>query len=462
MIKTAELFAGIGGIRLGFEQACQQLNIKTECVFSSEIKPHAIAVYENNFSSPKVQRNIIEINTKDIPDFDILLAGFPCQSFSTAGTQDGLTFENGGLFYQIIRVLKAKKPTAFILENVDNLYKHDKGKTFEIIAQNLEKNGYIFDYNILDSKHFGIAQSRKRIYIIGVKSDRKQKISLDLEGYRGEKQVLGDILESGQDLLNTDFTKKLISRYHTSSLIGKSIKDKRGGQNNIHSWDLELKGTVNDAQKELLNLLLKERRKKEWAKRKGIEWMDGMPLTLAEISSFYTPNTLFGNYCLSELLDDLVKKGYLKYEHPKDLIEVAVVSKKGKAKPKTKYIEKRVPRTDLAKGYNIVTGKLSFEITKILNPNEVTPTLVATDMAKLAVVDGEGIRRLTIREGLRLFGFSEDYQMSVLPDKGFDLLGNTVPVPVIEQVSLQLLKQLLNQPTQQVQQYRHQKMLLPI
>lgn len=455
-IKTAELFAGIGGIRLGFEQACQELGIKTKCVFSSEIKEQAINVYQQNFGSCNLHKDITQVNVKNIPDFDVLLAGFPCQSFSTAGTKDGLTVENGGLFYQIVRVLKAKKPSAFILENVDNLQKHDSGKTFEVISNNLEKIGYRFDYNILNAKDFGLAQNRNRIYIIGVLGS--DQLILDLKQHKEANKVLANVLEYGQKLLETEFAKNLLSHYPVASLIGKSIKDKRGGKNNIHSWDLELKGSVSETQKELLNSLLKQRRKKIWAEKKGIEWMDGMPLTLDEISSFYDPNTFFQSHSLQELLNDLVNKGYLRYEHPKDIKEVLVVKKNGK----TKKVKRRVPRTDLPKGYNIVTGKLSFEITKILDPNDATPTLVATDMARLAVVDGEGIRRLTIREGLRLFGFPESYQMKVSFDDAFDLLGNTVPVPVVKQVSLQLLKQLLNEFSQEIQENENQRMLLPV
>jgi DNA (cytosine-5)-methyltransferase 1 len=203
----------------------------------------------------------------------------------------------------------------------------------------------------------------------------------------------------------------------------------------IHSWDIELKGKISQAQKQLLNQLLKERRRKVWAEKKGIKWMDGMPLTLEEISTFYYSNNLFESNDLKLMLDDLVSKGYLKFEYPKDLVEI--INSNGKV------VKKRQYRQDLPKGYNIIVGKLSFDISKILDPNGISPTLVATDMNKLAVIDGLGIRKLTIREGLRLFGFPENYQINLPPAKAFDLLGNTVVVPVIEEIAKRIIIQKL-------------------
>ena len=213
----------------------------------------------------------------------------------------------------------------------------------------------------------------------------------------------------------------LLKNFDVEDLYGKSIKDKRGGENNIHSWDIKLKGPVNKDQIILLNKLFKERRKKHWAKEIGIPWMDGMPLTLNQISTFYKHKNLKG------LLDDLVDKKYLKKEFPKKIVEL--FSENGVKK--YREYDKSKP-----KGYNIVTGKLSFEINKILDPNGIAPTLVATDVSKLAVPDGSGLRRLTVREGLRCFGFPESYKLN--QEKAFDLLGNTVPIPIIKLISDEL------------------------
>lgn len=201
--------------------------------------------------------------------------------------------------------------------------------------------------------------------------------------------------------------------------MGKSIKDKRGGENNIHSWDIELKGHTTEQERLLLNAILKERRKKHWAEEIGIKWMDGMPLTYKQIRTFFdVPN-------LKKMLNDLTKKGYLTLEHPKQQVNGIRVFDESKPK-----------------GYNIVSGKLSFEFTKILNPNELAPTLVAMDVSRLGVVDGNGLRKLTIREGQRLCGYPENYDLSFLKEnEAFDLLGNTVCLPVIKAISKRIGKE---------------------
>lgn len=430
-LKFIDLFAGLGGMRLGLEQACQRVNIPCQCVLSSEIKSFAIEVYQENFPDHLMVGDIHKIENHQIPDFDILLAGFPCQPFSSAGTRQGFLDTRGTLFFQIERILAAKSPLGFILENVEGLVKHDQGKTLDTILGKLHQLGYQVNWQVLNAKDFGIPQDRKRIYLVGTQS---KLISLDFFSQKTAK--LKAILEQGYPSLKTPFVQSLLSHYSLEELSGKAIKDKRGGADNIHSWDLELKGKVSPIQRDLLNQLLKERRKKIWAQKKGIKWMDGMPLTLSEIASFFNPNTLFESHDLQTLLDDLVTKGYLRYEHPKDLTEV--INNNGKK------IKKREYRIDLPKGYNIVVGKLSFEISKILDPNEITPTLVATDMERIAVIDGEGIRKLTIREGLRLFGFPETYQLNLPERKAFDLLGNTVVVPVIKAIAEQLVNGYFN------------------
>jgi DNA (cytosine-5)-methyltransferase 1 len=429
-IKFIDLFAGIGGMRLGLEQSCKFLGINSKCVFTSEIKDTAIKVYKENFFEDKIWGDITEISSQYIPDFDILLAGFPCQPFSSAGTRQGFLDTRGTLFFEIERILKDKSPFGFLLENVEGLVKHDDGKTLTTILNKLKQLGYQVKCEVLNARDFGIPQDRKRVYIVGTKTN---PISLNFS--RNQKSVLSDILETGCPTLQTNFVKKLLAQYSLNELYGKSIRDKRGGEDNIHSWDLELKGNVSIEQKELLNLLLKQRRRKNWSAKKGIQWMDGIPLSLDEIETFYQHKNL------KQMLDDLVNKGYLKYEHPKDIQE--------KLNNDGKKIKKREYRLDLPKGYNIVVGKLSFPINKILNPDDIAPTLVATDMQRLAVVDGKGLRCLTIREALRLFGFSEDYQINLPINKAFDLLGNTVVVTVVKEISERIvIQKMLSVPNQ--------------
>ena len=287
-IKFIDLFAGIGGIRLGLEKACQKLGILSKCVFTSEIKRHAVITYQRNFQEHNIYGDISQILTQKIPKFDILLAGFPCQPFSTAGTRQGFLDTRGTLFFEIETILKVKQPFGFILENVEGLVKHDRGRTLKTIINKLEKLNYCVTWKVLNSLDFDIPQDRKRVYIVGTKN---HPISLNFS--KGNSVVLKDIFETGKPTLKTELVQKILDHYPIDRLYGKAIKDKRGGSDNIHSWDIELKGEVSQAQKELLNLILKERRRKIWALKKGIKWMDGMPLTIEEISTFCNSNNLF-------------------------------------------------------------------------------------------------------------------------------------------------------------------------
>ena len=410
-VKFIDLFAGLGGIRLGFETAFRKKGLIPKCVFSSEIKDYAIKAYTNYYKDSDVAGDITEIPTSDIADFDFLLAGFPCQPLSSAGLQLGFEDTRGTLFFEIERILQAKKPYGFLLENVEGLINHDGGRTLSVIVTHLKQLGYFVSYRLIDSQFFGLAQSRKRVYIVGT---RDAYISLD--NFDEHTVLLGDILESGLPVIDSPFTQKLFSHFTPEQVVGKAIKDKRGGEDNIHSWELGLKGETTQEQCDFLNLLLKERRKKKWAEEIGIDWMDGMPLTAKQISTFYSRENL------QEFLDELVEMGYLTLEHPR---------KREK--------NRRIPDETKPKGYNIVAGKLSFEFTKILDPNALAPTLVAMDVSHLGIVDNSGLRRLSIREGQRLCGFPEDYDLSFLKDReAFDLLGNTVCVPVIEAIAERL------------------------
>lgn len=164
--KVASMFAGIGGICLGFK------NAGADIIWANEIDKYACINYRNNFKEVNlIEDDIQNIDAKSLPDFDILTSGFPCQAFSIAGYRKGFEDERGHLFFETLRVLKEKKPRAFLIENVKNLVSHDGGKTFKIISDALKSAGYYIRYQVLNTMDYGnIPQNRERIYIVGFKN----------------------------------------------------------------------------------------------------------------------------------------------------------------------------------------------------------------------------------------------------------------------------------------------------
>ena len=182
-LKFIDLFSGIGG----FHQAIRNLGGK--CVLSSEIDEYAIETYEKNYHI-KSAGDVKKIDINDIPEHDVLCAGFPCQTFSKAGKQEGFKDQvKGTLFFEIGRILGSKKPKYIILENVRNLISHDKGNTWKIIKESLREFGYNFKEIIMSPHQLGIPQLRERIYILGVNKDFYEK-ELKFEIPKGNKEVL--------------------------------------------------------------------------------------------------------------------------------------------------------------------------------------------------------------------------------------------------------------------------------
>jgi len=159
-MKFIDLFCGVGGFRIALEKAGH------ECVFSSDIDKYARWVYEYRFGE-KPEGDIRKINARKIPNHDILCAGFPCQSFSIAGKRRGFKDTRGTLFFEIARIAKQKQPQYLFLENVKGLLSHDKGRTFETILKTLDELGYNAEWQVLNSKNFGVPQNRERVFIIG-------------------------------------------------------------------------------------------------------------------------------------------------------------------------------------------------------------------------------------------------------------------------------------------------------
>ncbi|WP_405318630.1 DNA (cytosine-5-)-methyltransferase [Ruminococcus sp.] len=195
-VRFIDLFCGIGGFRYAAKDAFDSLGLKGECVFSSDIDKYAQQSYKANFGE-KPYGDIKKIDAADIPDFDILFGGFPCQAFSICGLQKG--FEDntrGTLFFDIARIIKEKQPQAFVLENVKNLASHDNGNTLKTILDVLrDELGYHVDHHLLNALDFGLPQKRERIIIIGSKNPFVMNWDFNVE----TKKTLNDILEKEVD-----------------------------------------------------------------------------------------------------------------------------------------------------------------------------------------------------------------------------------------------------------------------
>jgi DNA (cytosine-5)-methyltransferase 1 len=203
--KAIDLFAGVGGIRLGFERTG-----RVKIVFSCEIDKYACKTYYANFGED-AYGDITKIKAEDLPDFDILLAGFPCQAFSIAGKKGGFEDTRGTLFFDVARILKEKRPKAFLLENVKGLVQHDKGKTFETILNVLKNDlGYDVHYKLINAKDFDVPQKRERIYIVGFDNATSFRFPEPL----GLKKTIKDILEE----------KEVSAKYYLSSVYLETLK----------------------------------------------------------------------------------------------------------------------------------------------------------------------------------------------------------------------------------------------
>ncbi len=165
-IRYIDLFAGVGGFRYAIQNACMELGIQAECVFTSEIDVECQKVYQENFGDVP-HGDITKISEDSIPDHDVLLAGFPCQPFSIIGQMKGFDDTRGTLFFDIARIIKEKRPKAFVLENVKLLVGHNKGQTLKVIQKTLKNLGYHTTHKVLNALNFGLPQKRERIFIVG-------------------------------------------------------------------------------------------------------------------------------------------------------------------------------------------------------------------------------------------------------------------------------------------------------
>lgn len=211
-MKFIDLFCGIGGFRVALE------SLGHECVFSSEIDKHAREAYYRNFNEHPYG-DITKIKNKEIPEHDIICAGFPCQSYSISGNHGGLDDDRGQLIWQVLRIAKYHKPKLLLLENVKNILSIDSGKTIEIIKEKFEKAGYNFNYHLLNASDYGIPQSRQRVYFVLIRKDldcvssepKKPRTVKYLKDILEEKGI-EDLIIERDDLIMTESSVQTLPR----------------------------------------------------------------------------------------------------------------------------------------------------------------------------------------------------------------------------------------------------------
>jgi len=222
-LRTIDLFAGIGGLRLGFEKA------GFITVFANDFDPYCKTTYDANFDFPKLTvGDISKINAKDIPEFDFLLGGFPCQAFSVAGYRQGFNDEKGrgNLFFDVARIIEHHQPRGFLLENVKNLRGHDHGRTFQIIQETLLKLGYHTKSEVLNTMDYGnVPQNRERIYIVGFKDPEMTR------RFRFPDPI--PLTKSVNDLLDSRVDQKY---YYNDKPLYEKLKEYEITQNSVYQW----------------------------------------------------------------------------------------------------------------------------------------------------------------------------------------------------------------------------------
>lgn len=219
-ISYIDLFCGIGAFRIAMRNVCSERGIPSTCSFSCDIDTECQKSYHANFGDFPAG-DITKIPAREIPDHDILFAGFPCQPFSICGDKKGFEDTRGTLFFDIARILKEKQPSAFLLENVKLLVGHNKGGTLSRIRQTIDELGYHHDFRVLNALDFGLPHKRERVFIVGFKK------SCNFEWPQGDipMKPLSDVLE-----------KNVPNKFYASEYIRKNRLDKHSPTNDLTIW----------------------------------------------------------------------------------------------------------------------------------------------------------------------------------------------------------------------------------
>ena len=231
-MKLIELFAGVGGFRYGLEKASDKFKI----VWANEIDRYACQIYRKNYGGGELyEGDITKVKTDDIPDHDLLCAGFPCQSFSIAGRRRAFLDTRGTLFFEIARICREKKPRYILLENVKGLLSCESGGTFQTILKVLSDIGYILQWQVLNSKNFGVPQNRERVFIIGhLRGTRRPEVFPITQSSRGNLKYSGGVISAREKWLKDGKTSSRNfsqgQRIYSPKGISQTLAGNAGGQ----------------------------------------------------------------------------------------------------------------------------------------------------------------------------------------------------------------------------------------
>lgn len=388
-IYFMDTFAGMGGLRIGVETALKEQGYNPICVKTSEIKSAALTTLATIYPDEEFNyTDITQVKTEDIPKIDGLIGGFPCQTFSYAGKRMGLDDTRGTLFYELARIMKDKQPQWAIFENVKGLLTHDGGKTFETILHTFYSLGYHVSFQVMDAKYYGVANSRPRVFIV---CHRDTEIQMRIPV---QQTIPFSRIKETLPPEESDYTRKLLAKYTPEYLRGKKVTDKAKSKNIIHTWEFEARGPVNGTQIKIMEHL-----RDQYINGKG-----------SKGSNYEVLSSHFGD--IKADIEDLLTKRYIQYKEKED-------------------------------EYRVLAGELSGHFTRFVDPSKPLPTLVATSLPHMGVVEDTGIRKVSLQEATRALGFPEGYK---LPDTisetwAYDLLGNTVAPPVVKLIMDEIIKQ---------------------
>jgi DNA (cytosine-5)-methyltransferase 1 len=463
-------FSGVGG----FEQALNKLG--GTCVMASEIDKYANQAYEILYGHPTVG-DVTKVAAEDVPDHDLLVGGFPCQAFSVAGKRLGFEEARGTLFFEIARIAKVKQPKAMLLENVKGLVGHDSGKTLDTIIQTLAEIGYTVDFEVLNSKYFGVPQNRERIFIVAVRDDLVTPQAWDVGKHsdvvaKGKRRIkeLGvktfnfdwpaqeEVTVRLRDILESDVDEKFyLSEEKTAKLVAQlEEKDKVVGSVGHHPFSkkFEFSGYNSDVSPTLLATDYK-------APKTLLESSD--PIVYGNLNHYGNDqmNRVYSTEGVSPTITvvsgggrEATTKGYAVATEGD-----AVNFQFPDSKTQRGRIGKQIANTLEASGIN--QGVVEAEIQSIGNVNPsgngmngqvydidagLSPTLTTNkgEGPKVADLPRYRIRKLTVAECFRLQGFPDDVWQrlsaaGISNSQGYKQAGNAVTVNVIDAIGKRLV-----------------------